>query len=127
MVSSSHQIHSTVPVIATDNIQKSLSFYIDVLGFSFDFTHGEPPVYAGVKAGSAEIYFTLDPDLLTQIKEQKLCPEIFIWITDAVLLFKEHVDKGAEVFEPISDRPWGARQYVIKDNNGYHLKFAQAL
>ena len=34
---------------------------------------------------------------------------------------------GAEIFEPISDSSWGARQYVIKEINGYHLKFAQAL
>ena len=61
------------------------------------------------------------------IREKELNPEIFIWTPDAVRLFKAHVDKGAEIFEPISDRSWGARQYVVKEINGYHLKFAQAL
>ena len=123
----SHQIHSTVPVIATDDIQKTLSYYTDVLGFSLDFKYGEPVVYAGVKSGSAQIYFTHDPELVNIIKEKALIPEIFIWTPDAVRLFKVHVDKGAEIFEPISDSSFGARQYVIKEINGYHLKFAQAL
>lgn len=127
MVSSSHQIHSTVPVVSTDDIEKSLSYYTEVLGFSLDFKYGEPVVYAGVKSGSAQIYLTYDPDLVSAIKEYNLNLEIFIWTPDAVQLFKKHVDKGAEILEPISDRSWGARQYVIKEINGYHLKFAQVL
>ena len=120
-------IHSAVPVIATDDIRKALSYYINVLGFTFDFEYGEPVVYAGVKSGNVEIYFSYDQDIATSIKEQGICPEIFIWLSDADKLFKEHVANGADVIESISDRPWGARQYVIKDINGYHLKFAQPL
>ena len=124
---SSNQILRAIPVVSTDDIQKSLSYYIDMLGFSLDFKHGDPVVYAGVKSGSVEIYFTYEPLLAKIIKEQNVNPEIFIWIPDAIRLFKEHVDKGAEIYEPISDRLWGTRQYVIREINGYHLKFAQAL
>ena len=120
-------IHSAVPVIATDDIRKALSYYINVLGFTFDFEYGEPVVYAGVKSGNVEIYFSYDEDIATSIKEQGIRPEIFIWLSDADKLFKEHLANGADVIESISDRPWGARQYVIKDINGYHLKFAQPL
>jgi uncharacterized glyoxalase superfamily protein PhnB len=120
-------IHSAVPVIATDDIQKALSYYADVLGFTFDFKYGEPVVYAGVRSGEVEIYFSYDRDIATLIKEQRVCPEIFIWVSDADQLFKEHLANDVEVIESISDRPWGARQYVIKDINGYHLKFAQPL
>lgn len=121
------QIHSTIPVIGTDDIRKSLSYYIDVLGFSPDFEFGDPIVYAGVKSGNAELYFSYDPDLIIAIREKGISPEVFIWTTDADNLFEKHVANGAEIIEPISDRPWGARQYVIKDINGYHLKFARPL
>lgn len=120
-------IHSAVPVIATDDIQKAISYYTTVLGFTFDFEYGEPAVYAGVKSGDVEIYFSYDQDMAASIKEQKICPEIFIWLSNADKLFEEHLANGMEIIEPISDRPWGARQYVIKDINGYHLKFAQPL
>ena len=121
------KIHNTVPVVGTDDIQKSLLYYTTVLGFLPDFEFGDPVVYAGVKSGDAEIYFSYDHGLATAIKKTKINPEIFIWISDADSLFKEHVANGAEIIEPISDRPWGARQYVIKEINGYHLKFAQPL
>ncbi len=121
------KIHSAVPVIATDDIEKSLQYYANVLGFEFDFKYGDPTVYAGVRSGQAEIYFTYDPDLAVAIKEQKLNPEIFIWVPDADCLFNKHSLSGAEIIETIADRHWGSRQYVIIDINGYHLKFAQPL
>ena len=121
------KIHSTVPVIGTADIRKSISYYIEVLGFSPDFEYGDPLVYAGVKAGDAEIYFSYDPSLAGMIKEKQVHPEIFIWSDDADSLFAAHKANGAEIVEPIADRPWGSRQYVIKDINGYHLKFAQPM
>lgn len=120
-------IHSAVPVIATNDIQKSVAFYTDVLGFDFDYIFGEPPVFGGVKSGDVEIYFTHSPDYSNLIKTKHLTPEIFIWVPEATDLFQQHVANGAEIFEEISDRPWGARQYVVRDINGYHLKFAQPL
>ena len=127
MADSSFPIHSAVPVIATDDIEKSISYYTEILGFLPDFKYGEPPVYAGVKSGDVEIYFTLDDKLVRLYKENKLNPEIFIWVPNADNLFNIHLKKGAEIVEPVADRPWGARQYVIKEINGYHLKFAQPL
>ncbi|MDN5215058.1 VOC family protein [Fulvivirgaceae bacterium BMA12] len=123
----SSTIHSTVPVVGTDDIQKSISYYTKVLGFLPDFQFGDPVVYAGVKSGEAEIYFAYDPDLVKAIQKEVFSPEIFIWITEADKLYQEHTNKGAEIIDAISDRPWGARQYVVKEINGYHLKFAQPL
>jgi uncharacterized glyoxalase superfamily protein PhnB len=125
MESQSPKIHSTVPVIATDNIDKTLVYYIEILGFDFDFKYGDPPVYAGVRSGEAEIYFTHSPELLNAIKN--LNPDVFIWVPDADRLYHEHKAKSAEIIETIENRPWGARQYVVRDINGYHLKFAQPL
>ena len=127
MTYASPQIHSIVPVVSTDDIKKSLLYYTEVLGFSRDFEFGEPVVYAGVKSNEAEIYFSHDPDHVRAIQEKKVSPEIFVWVENADALFKQHVTNGAEVIEPVSDRPWGARQYVVKDINGYHLEFAQPL
>ncbi|MBC7829184.1 MAG: VOC family protein [Chitinophagaceae bacterium] len=127
MTDSSTFIYSTVPVIATHNIEKSLSYYSEILGFSVDFKYGDPLTYAGVKSGNAEIYFTLDPDMAQLFQKEECNPEIFIWVVDAGHLFNIHAANGAEIIEPVSDRPWGARQYVVREINGYHLKFAQAL
>jgi uncharacterized glyoxalase superfamily protein PhnB len=120
-------VHSTVPVICSVDIHKSISYYVQVLGFSPDFEYGDPVVYAGVRSGEAEIYFTTDDEMCDLLKERDVHPEIFVWLPDAESSYKTHVANGAEVIEPISERPWGARQYVVRDINGYHLKFAQSV
>jgi uncharacterized glyoxalase superfamily protein PhnB len=127
MSSNSSSIHSTVPVVSTNDIEKSLLYYIETLGFEVDFKYGDPVVYAGIKSNEAEIYFSLDIEMINAIKERNINPEIFIWVNNADILFKKHLANGAEIVEPISNRSWGARQYVVKDINGYHLKFAQPL
>lgn len=118
-------IHSTVPVIGTDDIRNSILYYTTILGFSPDFEFGDPVVYAGVKSGEVEIYFTYDPSFAKLIKDTQIHPEVFIWLSDADGLFKTHLANGADIIEPISNRAWGARQYVVRDVNGYYLKFAQ--
>ena len=119
------ELHSTVPVIGTADIRKSIEYYTKTLGFEPDFEFGDPLTYAGVRSGEAEIYFSYDPDLAKHLKEKDFHPEIFIWLDDADGAFERHTARGAEIIEPVSDRPWGARQYVVQDINGYHLKFAQ--
>ncbi len=123
----SSTIHSTVPVVSTDDVQKSIAYYTKVLGFSPDFQFGDPIVYAGVKSGEAEIYIAHDPDFIKVVQKEGFSPEIFIWVSEADKLYHEHISKGAEIIDPISDRPWGSRQYTVKGINGYHLKFAQPL
>jgi catechol 2,3-dioxygenase-like lactoylglutathione lyase family enzyme len=127
MEASSSKIYSAVPVIATDDIDKTLAYYTEVLGFEFDFKYGEPPVYAGVTSGQVEVYFTHDPYLANTLREKNLNPDVFFNVPDADSLFEAHKNNGAEIIETVSDRPWGLRQYVIRDINGYHLKFAQPL
>ena len=128
MLSSIQQmIHSTVPVISTNDIQKAVTYYTEVLGFLPDFEYGDPVVYAGVKSGEAEIYFTHEPEQARLIIEKEMHPEIFIWISDADKLFETHTKNGAEIVEHLADRPWGAKQYIIREINGYHLKFAQPI
>ena len=126
-INSPEIIHSTVPVISTADIKKSIAYYSEILGFLPDFEYGEPVVYAGVRSGEAEIYFTHDPDFARMIEEKQIHPEIFIWISNAVELFEIHRQKGAEIIEPLADRPWGSRQYVVEEINGYLLKFAQPI
>ncbi|MDI3320893.1 VOC family protein [Pinibacter soli] len=123
----SNLLHSAVPVISTNDVQKALSFYINIPSLTLDSEYGEPVVYAGVKSGDVEIYFSYGLDIASLIKEQKICPEIFIWVSDTDKLFQKHLADGVNIIEPISDRAWGARQYVVKDINGYHLKFAQPI
>lgn len=121
------RIHSAVPVIATDDVQASVEYFVRTLGFDADFVWGDPPVYAGVTSGEVEIYFAKDPATAAAIRQHALAPDLFLWVRGIDALYAQHTAAGATIAEPLTDKPWGARQYVLRDPNGYHLKFAEPL
>jgi uncharacterized glyoxalase superfamily protein PhnB len=116
-----------VPVIATLDVKSAVDYYCGVLGFSEHFVFGDPPVYAGVEQGGVLLYLALDVELATMIKNANLHPEVFLWVQDVDAAFIYHKDRGAKIVEEIADRAWDARQYVIEDPAGYHLKIAQPI
>jgi uncharacterized glyoxalase superfamily protein PhnB len=118
---------NAVPVIATADVRSTLNYYKDILGFTEHFVFGDPPVYAGIERDGVLLYISFDAELASAVKTSRLHPEIFLWVQDVDEVFKEHKHRGAKILEEVSDRPWDARQYVIEEPNGYHLKVAEPL
>jgi uncharacterized glyoxalase superfamily protein PhnB len=119
---------SAVPVVATADVRSTVAYYTRVLGFTEHFVFGDPPVYAGIERDGVLLYITYDVKLASVLKSNPgLHPEVFLWVRDVDKVFEEHKLRGAAIVEEITDRAWDARQYVIEDPNGYHLKVAEPL
>jgi catechol 2,3-dioxygenase-like lactoylglutathione lyase family enzyme len=118
---------SAVPVIGTADVAGTVAYFEQTLGFKRQWIWGEPPVYAGVKAGGALLYISHDPEMATAIRERRLTPDIFLWVNDIGSIYEQHRAKHAEITEELTERPWGVRQYVIREPNGYQLKIAESL
>ena len=115
------------PVISTTDVAGTIRYFEQTLGFEQQFIWGDPPVYAGVKVGGAPLYVTYDPDLATVIREQRLAPDIFLWVNDIDTVYRQHQTANAQILEELTERPWGVRQYVVREPNGYHLKVAECI
>jgi catechol 2,3-dioxygenase-like lactoylglutathione lyase family enzyme len=115
-----------VPVISTSDLPATVAWFEKTLGFKHEWSWGDPPVYAGVTAGSAMLYISHDPELAAAIRERGLTPDVFLWVTNIDRVYDQHRAKGAEIVEELVQRPWGVRQYVIQDPNGYRLKIAES-
>jgi ribosomal protein S18 acetylase RimI-like enzyme len=110
----------STPIFAASDIQATLQFYRDVLGFDSSWTWGDPPTFGSVSLNGNTIMFNLQPDLAKQIEGHQH------WFKCEAVddLYRLHVERGAAIVSPIEDKPWGAREYVVRDLNGYHLRFA---
>jgi uncharacterized glyoxalase superfamily protein PhnB len=113
-----------VPVICTADVEGTILWFGQTLGFQREWSYGEPAVYAGLKAGSAVLYLCSDPETASAIKEKGLGPDVFLWVTNIDAVFAQHRANGAEIIEELALRPWGVRQCVIREPNGYKLKIA---
>lgn len=116
---------AAVPVIATADVSGTIRYFEQKLGFEQQWSWGSPPVYAGVKAGGAILYITHDLDTAAAIKERRLAPDVFLWVKQIDQVYEQHRARNAEIVEELSERPWGVRQYVVREPNGYHLKVAE--
>jgi uncharacterized glyoxalase superfamily protein PhnB len=115
-----------VPVIAAADVLSTVTWFVRTLGFKQQWIWGEPPVYAGIRSGGAMLYISRDPDMADVIQSRGLMPDIFLWVEDIEHAYDQHQANGAEIVEPLSERPWGVRQYVVREPNGYRLKIAES-
>jgi len=105
--------HTGLPV---PDVQASVAFYTEKLGFELGFRWGDPPTMAGVNLGQAQIF----------LEEGTPSPggcNLYFVVGDADGLFEFQTSNGVEVVSPPEDKPYGLRDYRIRDIHGYELAF----
>ena len=113
-------IKGSTPIFATADIEATIAYYKDVLGFKTSWTWGDPPTFGSASLGNATMMFCLQPELAAKVQGH----QHWFKVEDVDELYDRHLERGAKIVEPIENRPWDAREYVIEDLNGYHLRFA---
>jgi catechol 2,3-dioxygenase-like lactoylglutathione lyase family enzyme len=114
-----HQIHAGV---AVSDLDAAIEFYTGKLGFRRAFTWGDPPTFAGVNLGEVQLFLakgapTPSPDT----------GAAYFLVGDADALYEFHRANGVEIAQVIEDRPYGIRDYTVRDPYGYHLVFGHHL
>jgi catechol 2,3-dioxygenase-like lactoylglutathione lyase family enzyme len=51
------------PILAVRDVEASVIYWHDVLGFTYKWTWGDPPNHGGVSRDGVFIQFSLDPEL----------------------------------------------------------------
>ncbi|HEX5717897.1 MAG TPA: VOC family protein [Thermoanaerobaculia bacterium] len=105
--------HTTLYV---SDVLAAVDFYTNKLGFRPGFTWGDPPTMAGVNLGEAQIF------LAQGTPNPQGCVVNFV-IGDADELYEFQRANGVETVEPPEDRPYGLRDYAVRDLYGHILGF----
>jgi catechol 2,3-dioxygenase-like lactoylglutathione lyase family enzyme len=113
------QIHAG---LAVSDIPTAIDYYVTKLGFRKAFTWGEPPTFAGVNLGEVQIFLAKG----TPTPSSDAAVAYFL-VGDADQLYEFHRASGVEIAQPIDDRPYGIRDYTVRDLNGYFLVFGHHL
>lgn len=109
-------IHSTVPVLASLNLNETLAFYADKLGF---VQIVELHDYAIVGRDGAEVHFYPCED--RHIAENTSC---YVRTGNTQALYEEFKARGVDV-KPPQLRPWGMKELYVIDPHGNLLKFGE--
>ena len=119
------------PNLLVSNVERSLAFYVDTLGFERGMTVPDtsPFVFAAVTSEPVEIFLN---DAATAVKEYPAFAGKPIGATGTLYIEVEGVDalhdrikSTVKIVMPIATQFYGMREFAIEDPDGYVITFAQ--
>ena len=126
-----HELKKLTPNLIVSNVERSLVFYRDVLGFRVEATvpDASPYVFASVQSGPVEIFLNAPEPAIAEYPAFKDRP-----IGGTLTLFIEVVDiAGAHaslrdrvrIVMPLEKKWYGVTEFAFEDPDGYLITFAE--
>ena len=118
-------ISSVIAQLRTTDLAASVRFYTSLPGFSLAFQHED--FYAGIRAGTQLFHLKLvdcaDPSIEVVANEDHL--HLYFVTTDVAAAAADVRRAGVPFVKEVHDTPWGTREFVIRDDQGHTLYFAE--
>ncbi|MFW9780356.1 MAG: VOC family protein [Candidatus Heimdallarchaeota archaeon] len=116
------------PMIYTTNMENSIVFYRDVLGFEIDefYPDRQKPSWVAIRIGNdrlgigktfADINHKLHPRGVDGSGVQ-----FYIQVANVDQIYEKYRNK-VEIIDDIETKPWGDREFTFKDPDGYLISF----
>jgi uncharacterized glyoxalase superfamily protein PhnB len=125
------QFKKLTPNLLVSNLERSLAFYVDTLGFERGMTVPDAPpfVFASVTSEPVEIFLN---DAATAAKEYPAFAGKPIGATGTLYIEVEGVDalhdrikSAVTIVMPLATQFYGMREFAIEDPDGYVLTFGE--
>jgi catechol 2,3-dioxygenase-like lactoylglutathione lyase family enzyme len=121
------------PVLGVANVRQAAEYYRDVLGFNLDVdgvfeASGDEPggVYAIVKRAGVWIHFQIRRGGIPQRSREAHEGDVYLYVDDVTSLHTElQQQRGAKILQPPRVAPYGLREIIVEDCNGYRLTFGE--
>src|ERR1041385_8920826 len=107
---------SLVPILYSENISRSIAYYMDQLAFDDKWYWDHPATFGGVSKDEIRIFFCL-----------KAQGHPGTWIAINLHNVDEYYEtikaRGAKIVSPPEDKPWFMREMLVEDPDGHIIRF----
>jgi catechol 2,3-dioxygenase-like lactoylglutathione lyase family enzyme len=110
---------AVVPILSVRDVEASLRFYVDLLGFQRPWWWGEPATFGGAYAGEHEVQFC-------QGRQGQPGTWISVWVDDVDALHERLRTLDVDIRQAPSTYPWGVRELNVADPDGHRIRFSTA-
>jgi catechol 2,3-dioxygenase-like lactoylglutathione lyase family enzyme len=124
------RIRAVAPTLTVDDLEASVAFYCDVLGFVVAERWQEAGATRGVRlrAGAAEFFLSQDdgrqgPDRPKGAGIRLLCSTV----QEIDRLAEAIVARGGRLAQPPMDQLWGVRDLAVEDPDGFQITIYRPL
>ena len=119
MTSTSNFSHAAT-VFPVSNMEESITFYTQKLGFKLDFQWGTPVSYVVLNRGGVSIHLTQKEDAFQASTNH--CA-LYIFVHDIDTLYKEYQEHNVNIKSELGDRDYKMRDFDIITPEGYIITF----
>jgi catechol 2,3-dioxygenase-like lactoylglutathione lyase family enzyme len=113
------------PQFLVDDMDATLAYYRDRLGFSVDFCYHS--FYAAVSRDGHAIHLKCAPKTLSDRAHRREQGHLdaYIGVTRAAALHDELQSRGARITRSLEAQPWSCLDFHVEDPDGYILCFSE--
>ena len=121
------RVSGIAPQFLVDDLDSSISYYCDKLGFSLDFCYES--FYASVSRDGFAIHLKCAPKLGSDRVHRKENEHLdaYVGVTGIEMLFEEMQSRGALIAKSLEARPWSCKDFYVEDTDGYILCFSEQI
>lgn len=107
------ELGHAVPILRVSDLDRSIQYYLDRLGFKEDWRFGR---FGSVSRDHASLMLS---------EGSQGCSSTWLWVAvgDADALYEELLDRGADIRHPPTNYPWGSREVHVFDADRHVLRF----
>jgi catechol 2,3-dioxygenase-like lactoylglutathione lyase family enzyme len=126
-----HELKKLTPNLVVSNVERSLAFYRDVLGFTVTATVPDegPLVFAALSSGPVEVFLNASEPAVAEYPAFKGRPlggtlTLFIEVTN---IHEAHasLQPRVKIVMPLEKKWYGVTEFAFEDPDGYLITFAE--
>jgi catechol 2,3-dioxygenase-like lactoylglutathione lyase family enzyme len=111
-------------VLAVRDLDASVRFYADRLGFAEDL---RVDGWAFLSRGACRLRLGHCRDAVPMSQAPDHSWFAYLHVRDAAGLYRDCRSNGVEVWHPLADKPWGMREFGIVTPDGHRIVFGEEL
>jgi uncharacterized glyoxalase superfamily protein PhnB len=115
------------PSFTVNDLDKSLAFYRDILGFVVEERYEREGKLVGVGLQAGNVHFMLGQDDWKKGRDRKKGEGFRIYCMtsqDVDALARKIQERGGTLDQEPRDQPWGMRDFALTDPNGFKITIA---
>lgn len=105
------------------NLQQTLEYYNEVLGFSNEWTFGHKD--GGISRDELRLLFAEDKVFVNDINNDKHRLPLLWFVENIEEIYSEFKEREIEIADALRMHPYGLKEFAFVDINGYYIRVAE--
>ncbi|MFM9269072.1 VOC family protein [Halomonas elongata] len=118
------KVKATQHVLAVKDHERAESYFLDKLGFSVRFLVDD---WSFLSLGDFHVMVGHCPDQLMARDTHEHSYFAYVNCEGIDELYRDYQERGVEIFQVISDKPWGLREFGVATPEGHRIMFGEEI